>query len=144
MFRSLKLVKITNFDNFEAYKVNIYAPFSKRFKQIVEDCKKLKLDVETIFCFSGKRIIEISPFNTDKGKALNFLAQKHYISKEKILSLGDSFNDKSAFDVSGHCIGVRPKQISFHDYCDTIIKHKRHAITKAINDILSLEQKRNQ
>lgn len=134
VFRSLTLVKVKNFNNLESFKLNIFSASYKKTKAFYDDCCKLKLDKQATFCLTSPKVIEITPKNTSKGLFLTYISKKYKIAKSQIMSIGDSFNDKSAFDVSGCAVGVKPKLESLRKCCNKIINRKRYAIATIINN----------
>lgn len=134
VFRSLTLVKIKDFSNLDAFKINIFSASRKKIQSFYKECLKLNLDQKLTFCLSSPKVIEITAKNTNKGMALSLLSKKYKIDKSQIMSIGDSFNDKSAFDISGCAVGVKPKVKSLRQYCNKIIYKKRYAIAKIMNN----------
>lgn len=70
------------------------------------------LDIEnrfgkmTVVSSSSPILVEIADLEFSKGKALEFLAKKYQIPKEKTLAIGDSLNDLKMLEAAGHSVAV--------------------------------------
>lgn len=142
-FRSLNLTLIKDLNNLESYKLNIFAASKNKIDLFYRDCCKLNLQKQATFCLTSPKVIEISPKNTNKGKILSMLSKKYKINKSQIMSIGDSFNDKAAFIVSGYTVGVKPKEKSFEKFCNKVIRKNRNAISYIINNLVLDENPKN-
>lgn len=135
-FRSLNLIKVKDLNKLESFKMNIFSASKNKINWFYKDCCKLNLQKQATFCMSRPKVIEISPKNSNKGVILSMLSKKYKIDRSQIMSIGDSFNDKAAFVVSGYAIGVKPKEQPLEKFCNKVIRKNINAVSYIINNLV--------
>ncbi|MCQ3907780.1 MAG: HAD-IIB family hydrolase [Mycoplasmoidaceae bacterium] len=135
-YRISKLVPVKQTNDLTSFKIDIISLKKSTIARIYHELIKHNLHQLVTISHSSSRLIEITPFGINKGYAVNYFAKKYNISKNEIVSIGDSFNDLSAFRNSALSIGIHPKNPNFLEHCDAVINHKSNGVRQAIEDYL--------
>lgn len=127
-----KVVKIQDMKDLSSFKVDILSTSKSTIAKIYHELIKNNLHQVLTISHSSNRLIEVTPKNINKGYAIKYFAKKYKILKHEIVSMGDSFNDASAFESSALSIGINPRNPGLLEYCDTIVNHKSKGVSEAI------------
>lgn len=131
-----KLENVNKLSDITSYKIDIISAHKPIVSKIYHELVKQNLDKLVTISHSSPRLIEITPYQINKGYAVNYFAKKYNIAKNEIVTIGDSFNDLSAFQQSALAIGINPRNPNLLKHCDAIIKHKSKGVKEAIEDFL--------
>ena len=131
-YRNAKLEKIKNLNDLTSYKINVISSSKKTIAQIYHEIRKHNLHQIMTVSHSSPRFLEITAHGINKGFAIKLFAKKYKILSEEIASIGDSFNDETAFNESALSIGINPKNPFFLEMCDRIVDHKTKGVKEAI------------
>lgn len=131
---TLKSVK--KIPDLSSYKIDILAINKRIVAKIYHELVKNNFKKAVTISHSSPRLIEITPLNINKGYAINYFAKKYNISKNEIVSMGDSFNDLSAFQNSALSIGINPKNPRLLEHCTAIVDHKSKGVREGINQFI--------
>lgn len=131
--QSIWLSKIKKDEDLSSYKIIFLSFNKKKIKRIYEILHNEKFDKLCTICLTDGRLIEITSLNISKSYALGLICQKYNIKTNELMVIGDSFNDKSSFEISKLAIGIKPKNKQLYQYCDVIIPHKKNGVATAIN-----------
>lgn len=132
VYRNAHLKKLTNSDDLSSFKINVLSSSKSTVAKIYHDLVKNNLNHIVNLSHSSSRLIEITPKGINKGYAIDYYAKKYNISKNEVVSLGDSFNDLSAFKNSALSIGINPRNPNLLEHCDALINHKTRGVSEAI------------
>lgn len=138
-YKKSKLVKVQNWNDLTSYKVNIFSSSKKKIANIFQEMRKQGFDKMTTFSTSTPRFIEVTAKGVGKGHAIDLFAKKYKIATKEIVAIGDSFNDKLAFDKAGLSIGIAPENKFFLKHCDKVIDHKKNGVSDAIKTYVNKE-----
>ncbi|MGL4948573.1 MAG: HAD-IIB family hydrolase [Mycoplasma sp.] len=116
----------------EAYKINTFVSVisllgMKKLQQRLSSIPGVKVQMTHHFFY------EIVKLGSDKGSAVNIIANKLNIPRKEIASIGDSFNDVPSFEVSGASFLVKADR-KLNKYATHIVHTKKSRIYKVIND----------
>ena len=90
-------------ENQNAYKLSYYVEAEDALiNQVREKLKKNK--IKCSFIYSHSKFIDILPIRANKGKAVNYLSNRWNISRNSILTCGNSGNDEDL--LNGYFLGV--------------------------------------
>lgn len=117
-----------------SFKLDIFSPKKSVVAKIYHELIRHNLNHIVTISHSSPRLIEVTPSKINKGYAINYFAKKYNISKNEIVSMGDSFNDLSAFKNSALSIGINPKNPNLLEHCDAVVDHKTRGVKEAINN----------
>lgn len=131
-----KLKRLTESTNLESYKIDIISPNKTTVAKIYQDLIENKFNQFVTISHSSHRVIEITPRGINKGYAISYFAKKYKIANSEIVSMGDSFNDLSAFKTSALSIGISPKNPNLLEHCDEVVDHKSKGVSEAIKNYL--------
>lgn len=131
---TLKSVK--KIPDLSSYKIDILAINKRIVAKIYHELVKNNFKKAVTISHSSPRLIEITPLNINKGYAINYFAKKYNISKNEIVSMGDSFNDLSAFQNSALSIGINPKNPRLLEHCTAIVDHKSKGVREGIDQFI--------
>ncbi|MCQ3915362.1 MAG: HAD-IIB family hydrolase [Mycoplasmoidaceae bacterium] len=126
------LKKLDNTNDLSSFKLDILSTSKSVIAKIYHDLMKNNLNHITNLSHSSPRLIEVTPKGINKGYAIDYYANKYKIAKNEIVSMGDSFNDLSAFKNSALSIGINPKNPNLLEHCDAIVDHKSKGVSDAI------------
>lgn len=128
--------KLSKCEDLTSFKIDILSARKSVIDKIYRDLITNNIDRLVNVTRSLPRLIEITASEINKGFAINYFANKYNIAKNEIVSLGDSFNDLTAFDNSGLSIGVNPKNKNFVPHCNRVIPRKANGVKAAIYDYI--------
>ena len=135
-YRLARLASVDQISDLTSFKIDIISINKSTVAKVYHELIRQNLNRLVTISHSSPRLIEITPSRINKGYAINFFAKKYNISKNEIVSIGDSFNDLSAFKNSALSIGINPKNPNFLEHCDAVINHKSKGVREAIDDFL--------
>ncbi len=127
------LQKVKSDADLASYKIDILSTNKTIVAKIYHELIKSNLDKTVTISHSSPRLIEITPLNTNKGSAIRYYSKKYNIPKNEIVSMGDSFNDLSAFKASALSIGINPRNPNLLEHCGAIVNHKSKGVREAIS-----------
>lgn len=128
-----RLRKLKDKSDLTSCKIDILSLNKTTIAKVYHDLIKHNLNHIVTISHSSPRLIEVTPLHVNKGHAIDYFAKKYNISKSEILSMGDSFNDLSAFKNSALSIGINPKNPNLLEHCNEIVDHKSNGVSEAIH-----------
>lgn len=132
-YRLSKVRDLTDRSDLASFKIDIFSTKKSVIARVYHELIKNNLNQIVTLTHSSPRLIEVTPRGINKGSAIQYFAKKYNINKSEIVSMGDSFNDLSAFKNSAMSIGINPSNSNLLEHCDAIIKHKTRGVAEAIN-----------
>jgi len=127
-----KAVKIIDEKDLTSLKVNVFSSSKKKITSFYQTLVNNNFQqIANVSC-THTNMLEITPKCANKGESIKLIQQKYNIIKNEIASLGDSFNDQTAFEQSALTIGIAPKDQNFAKLCNEIIDHKKNGVSDAI------------
>lgn len=137
MVYPLSKVKVAHItDDLTSFKIDILSIRKGVIAKIYNELIENNFDKAVTISHSSSRLIEITSLNINKGNAINYFANKYKIARNEIVSMGDSFNDLSAFKNSALSIGISPKNNKLLKYCSTTVNRKSKGVREAINTFI--------
>lgn len=133
-YRLAHMKRIKDTSDLKSFKIDIISPRKSVIAAVFRDLVANNMHNVVTISHSSPRLIEITASRVNKGYAISYFARKYNISKNEIISMGDSFNDLSGFRSSALSIGIHPKNLNFLRYCDEITDHKSKGVKQAIYD----------
>ncbi|MBQ0045385.1 MAG: HAD-IIB family hydrolase [Mycoplasma sp.] len=130
------LQSVKKISDLTSFKIDILSVNKTKIAKIYHELIKNNFAKAVTISHSSPRLIEITPLNVNKGYAVNYFAKKYNIQKTEIVSMGDSFNDLSAFKNSVLSIGINPKNPKLLEHCTAIVDHKSKGVREGIDSFI--------
>ncbi len=127
------LSKVKDTTDLTSFKIDIISVSKNVIAKIYHELLSNNLQHAVTISHSSPRLIEITPARVNKGFSVNYFAKKYNIAKSEIMSMGDSFNDLSAFENSAVSIGISPKNLNLLAHCNEVVDHKSKGVKEAID-----------
>jgi len=127
-----KAIKIIDEKDLTSLKINVFSLSEKKLQSFYQMLLSNNFQQIVNVSCTHKNMLEITPKCANKGESIKLIAQKYNIIKNEIASIGDSFNDQTAFEQSALTIGIAPKDKNFARLCNEIIDHKKNGVADAI------------
>lgn len=127
------LRKLKDKSDLTSFKIDILSTKKTVIAKVYHELIKHNLNHIVTISHSSPRLIEITPLNINKGYAIRYFAKKYNIAKNEIVSMGDSFNDLSAFKTSALSVGINPRNPNLLEHCQAVVDHKSKGVREAIH-----------
>lgn len=129
------LINNINYLNDQSYKIIVIGKKNNVLKFKEKLLIKYKYNIFNSSYFLNKILnLEISPKNSDKKNALEYLAKIYNIKSKEIVAIGDGFNDYEMLKWAGLSIAVSNAKYCIKIISDEITSHyRRSGVAKSIN-----------
>lgn len=127
------IYRYAKFKPMRAFKINAFVSILGFFnmKKLLKELLKVKgVEILTTQYF----FYEIVKVGSNKGTALEYIANKLDLDLSSIASIGDSHNDLPMFKVAGTSFLVRDKDSHFKKFIDVLVDVKKSRIAHIINE----------